>query len=154
MEQTDNKFKTLKDIIDAFSNRWGDRRDNHFLLAALHTMHKQENETMEEFNKRFNDMVKSLPATIKPIDASLLIYYIQAFEGKITYQIRDKEPTNLRDAQEKAIKINKNMQAAGESNLPGFSRGSTSKSHEVKKAKVENQEIQGDSIDKITQLMK
>lgn len=40
------------------------------------------------------------------------------------------------------------------SNLPGFSRGSTSKSHEVKKVKVENQEIQGDSIDKITQLMK
>ena len=109
---------------------------------------------MEEFNKRFNDLVKSLPATIKPTNASLLIYYIQAFEGKITYQIRDKEPTDLRDAEEKFIKIEKNMQVAGESNVLGFSRGSSSKSQEVKKVKVENQEIQGDSIDKITQLMK
>lgn len=76
VEQTNNKFSTLAEIIDAFSNRWSDRRDNPFFLAALHTMHKNENETMEEFNKRFNDLVKSLPTTIKPLDASLLIYYI------------------------------------------------------------------------------
>ena len=65
-EQNDNKFKTLKEIIEAFNDRWGDRRDSHFLLAALHTSHKQENETMEELNKRSNDLVKSLPASIKP----------------------------------------------------------------------------------------
>ena len=142
-DQSDNKFKTLKEIIEAFNNRWGDRRDNHFLLAALHTSHKQENETMEEFNKRFNDLVKSLPADIKPQDASLLIYYIQALEGEMKYQIRDKEPTDLKDAQEKAVKIDKNMQAAGKSNIPGFSRGSSSKTYEVKKVKSENQEPQG-----------
>ena len=68
------------------------------------------------------------------------------------YQIRDKEPANLKNAQEKAIKIDKNMQAA--SNIPGFSRGSSSKTNEVKKVKFENQEPQGDSIDKLTQLIK
>ena len=46
------------------------------------------------------------------------------------YQIRDKEPTNLKDAQDKAIKIDKNMQAAGKSNIPGFSRGSSSNTNE------------------------
>ena len=151
-DQSDNKFKTVKEIIEAFNDRWGDRSDNHFLLAALHTSQKQESETMEEFNKRFNDLVKSLPADIKPREASLLIYYIQALEGEMNYQIRNKEPVNLKDAQEKAIKIEKNMQDLGKSNVLGFSMDSPLESHKVKK--VENQEPQGDSIDKLTQLIK
>ena len=151
-DQNDNKFKTVKEIIEAFNDRWGDRSDNHFLLAALHTSQKQESETMEEFNKRFNDLVKSLPADIKPREASLLIYYIQALEGEMNYQIRNKEPVNLKDAQEKAIKIEKNMQDLGKSNVLGFSMDSPLESDKVKK--VENQEPQGDSIDKLTQLIK
>ena len=41
------------------------------------------------------------------------------------YQIRDKEPANLVQAQEMAIKIDLNMQSSGESNLQGYSRSST-----------------------------
>jgi hypothetical protein len=33
----DNKFKTLKDLLDAFTERWGDKRDHRHLLAALNT---------------------------------------------------------------------------------------------------------------------
>ena len=36
------------------------------------------------------------------------------------YQIRDKEPTTLVQAQEMAIKIGLNMQSSGESNLHGY----------------------------------
>ena len=83
-----------------------------------------------------------------------MIYYIQAFDGKMTYQIRDKEPINLKDAQEKAIKIDKNMQAASRSNISGFSRGSSSKSKEERKVKFENQDPQGQTIEKLTQIIK
>jgi hypothetical protein len=51
------------------------------------------------------------------------------------YQFRDKEPGNLKITQETTIKIDKNMQASGRSNLPGFTRGSSSKQHEPKDAK-------------------
>jgi hypothetical protein len=54
-------------------------------LAALSTSQKKENETMEEFNKRFNDLVKILPQTIKPPAVSILIHYMEAFEGEIRY---------------------------------------------------------------------
>ena len=30
MEQDDNKFKDLKGIIEAFNDKWGDKRDHHF----------------------------------------------------------------------------------------------------------------------------
>jgi hypothetical protein len=108
---------------------------------------------MEEFDKRFNDLIKSLPQTIKPPDASILIHYMKAFEGEIRYQLRDKEPTTLRDAQKYAIKIDKNMQDARNSNLSGFSRGTSYKPNEEKK-KVENQESSNDGIKELVQLIK
>jgi hypothetical protein len=66
-EQDDDKFSTLAEITKAFNERWGDKKEDRHLLAALNSSQKKENETMEEFNKRFNDLVKSLPQTIKPL---------------------------------------------------------------------------------------
>jgi uncharacterized protein YjiS (DUF1127 family) len=81
-DQDPNKFSTLAEIVKAFRERWGDQKENRFLLAALSSSQKKENETMDEFNKRFNDLVKSLPTNIKPSDTAILIYYMEAFEGK------------------------------------------------------------------------
>jgi hypothetical protein len=124
------------------------------LLAALSTSQKKEDETMDEFNKRFNDLVKSLPTTIKPPDASILIHYMDAFEGKIRYQLRDKDPQTLKDAQTFAVRINKNMQDARRSNILGFSRGISSQSYEDKKKKSESQESSSDGIKELNQLIK
>ena len=46
------------------------------------------------------------------------------------YQLRDKEPADLKDAQALAIKIDANMQDSGKSNLLGFTRGQAN--HESK----------------------
>ena len=51
---------------------------------------------------------------------------------KLRYQLRDKEPTDLKAAEDIANKIDKNMQASGKSNLPGFTRGSSSKQSDPK----------------------
>ena len=80
-------------------------------------MKKSETETMDEFNNRFTKLSNSIPATYSPPVASVLDYYIEALSGKIEYQIRDKEPTTLLLAQGLAVKIDKNMQSLGESNI-------------------------------------
>jgi hypothetical protein len=41
----------LKDLIDAFTEKWGEKRDHRHLLAALNTMKKNENETMDDSTK-------------------------------------------------------------------------------------------------------
>jgi hypothetical protein len=66
---------------------------------------------MDKFNKKFNELVSSLHTNIKPLDNAILIYYIEAFGGEMMYQLRDKEPTNLKIDQETTNKIDKNMQA-------------------------------------------
>jgi hypothetical protein len=100
----DNKSKTLKDLTDAFIEKWGEKRDHHQLLATLNLVKKNENETMDEFNKRFNELVSSMHTNIKPPDDAILIYYVEAFVGEMRYQLRDKEPLNLKSAQEVELK--------------------------------------------------
>ena len=86
------KFSTLDEILDEFRKRWGDQKEHRFQLNALTTIKKKENETMLEFNTKFNNLVKGLHRDIKPSNAAILIYYIEAFEGEMRYALRDKDP--------------------------------------------------------------
>ena len=99
-------------------------------------------------------MVKSLDKKVRPLDDAILIHYMESFDGEIRYQLRDKEPTDLKDAQKKAIKIERNMQAFGKSNIPGFTRETSSRFDKDKKKKPEIQESSSDSIKELTQLIK
>ena len=125
------------------------------MLVSLTETKKKENKTIEEFNKKFTDLVSRLHKDIKPLDASILIYYIEAFEGEMIYRLRDKEPTTLHGSMETTEKIDKNMQASGKSNLPGFSRRSVSisKSHDSKGKGVEpeGKDSTKESINEITE---
>jgi hypothetical protein len=57
-------------------------------------------------------LVSNLHTYIKPPDNDILVYYIETFGGEMRYQLRDKEPTTLKGAQEVATKVEKNMQAS------------------------------------------
>jgi hypothetical protein len=100
-----NKFNTLNSILDEFKKRWGDPKEHRFQLVALTTSHKKENETVVEFNTKFNSMVKILHDDIKHSDIAILIYYIEAFEGEMRYALRDKDPQTLEAAQATTIRI-------------------------------------------------
>ena len=50
-------IKTFAQFETAFNSRWGDKKENRHLLATLNETKKKENETIEEFNKKFNDLV-------------------------------------------------------------------------------------------------
>jgi hypothetical protein len=149
-----NKFSTLAEIVKAFKERWGDQKENRFLLASLSSSQKKENETMDEFNKRFTDLVKSLPTDIKPSNAAILIYYMEVFQGEMRYALRDKDPQTIKDAQVMDMRIDTNMHDARKSNILGFTRGTSSQPYEEKKKKVENQRYYNDGIEELTQLIK
>jgi hypothetical protein len=148
------KFSTLDEILNEFRKRWGDKKEHRFQLAALTTSQKKENETVVEFNTKFNNLVKSLHRDIKPSDAAILIYYIEAFEGEMRYALRDKDPQTLEAAQNIAIRVEQNLLEARKSNIPGFTRGSSSKVNDEKKKEPRGQESSSDGIKELTQLIK
>jgi hypothetical protein len=114
----------------------------------------KKNETVLEFNNKFNSVVKGLHQDVKPPDAAILIYYIKAFEGEMRYALRDKDPESLPAAQETTMKIEQNMLEARKSNIPGFSRGSPSKVNDEKSKKEEGQGSSSNDIKELTQLIK
>ena len=65
-DMPNNTFKMLKDLLDAFTEKWGEKKDHRHLLAALNSIKKNKNETMDEFNKNFNELVSSIHTNIKP----------------------------------------------------------------------------------------
>jgi hypothetical protein len=79
---------------------------------------------------------------------------MESFEGEIRYQLRNKDPTTLKDAQKYSIKIENNMQDARKSDILDFSRGTSSKTNEENKKKVENKKTSNDGIKELTQLIK
>jgi hypothetical protein len=104
-----DQFKTLEEILDEFRKRWGDQKEHRFQLNAITNIKKKENETMLEFNTKFNNLVKDCHKDIRPADAAILIYYTQAFEGEIRYALVDKEPQDLITAQKIALKVEQNL---------------------------------------------
>jgi hypothetical protein len=140
--------------LNEFKKRWGDKKEHGFQLAALTTSHKKENETVVEFNIKFNSLVKGLHNDMKPSDTAILIYYIEAFEGEMRYALRDKDPQTLGATQARTIRIEQTMLEARKSNIPGFTRGSSPKVNDEKKKKDEGQESSSDGIKELTQLIK
>ena len=96
----DNSFATVVAFKTAFTNRFGEMKEPRHQLDSLTNIKKEENETMDEFNQRFTELSNDIPAIYKPPAPSILLYYIEALSGKMQYQIRDKEPTTLLNAQE------------------------------------------------------
>ena len=70
------------------------------------------------------------------------------------YQLRDKEPADLKTAQELAKKIEKNMQSLGKSNIPGYTRRNTSYNKEKGKyVELEEKETSKDPMEKLTNMI-
>jgi hypothetical protein len=147
-------FSTLEEILDEFRKRWGDQKEHRFQLGALTNIKKKENETMIEFNTKFNNLVKGCHKDIKPSDAAILIYYTQAFEGEIRYALVDKEPQDLITAQKIAIRVEQNLLESRKSNIPGFTRGPSPKVNDEKKKEPKDQGSSSDGVDKLAQLIK
>ena len=66
LEHDDDTFTNLSGILDAINERYEDKKEDRHLLDASYASQKKENETMEEFNERFNDLIKNLDKKIKP----------------------------------------------------------------------------------------
>jgi hypothetical protein len=80
-----NSFNAWAPLENAFLEKWGERRDNKYLLDALSSAKRNENETIEEFNKKFNQIMQRLHTDIKPPGASILIYYLHSFDGELGF---------------------------------------------------------------------
>ena len=101
--------------------------DGKFLLNQLFEIKKKENEIIQEFKLSFDKVVASVPNTIRPKDQALLIHYLNAFDGWLGYHLKEKNPTDLKHAQDNARKAEANVVSMGKQNLFDYYGPSSSK---------------------------
>lgn len=147
-EKPQNSFNSLQSITDAFEEKYGDKREGRHLVKAISIIEKRENETVEEFNKRFNDIVKKLTQDYKPTEKSLRDFYIDSFSPEPSFELRRAKLNDYRDCQVLAIELEKDKAAYGNSEIPGFNRAATKlKEHKGKAV----QELESELVQKLLQ---
>lgn len=93
------------------------------MFKTTNNIQKNENETIEEFNQRFNGIIKEMSQDYKPLDNSLLDQYLEAFCVDTSYEIRRARPTDLATTQAIVEELEKDRKAFGKSGIHGFERG-------------------------------
>jgi len=58
LDNSINYFNACKHV---FFDRWLEKKDSSFILNALNNMKRNANETMDEFNLKFEKIIQDIP---------------------------------------------------------------------------------------------
>jgi hypothetical protein len=78
----DNHIASYEYFTKLFKNRWTTKKDNIMLVAQFNQIKKKENETVSEFDNRFDRLYSQIPTDLRPPDAVVHLLYMNAFDGK------------------------------------------------------------------------
>jgi len=77
--KADNAFDSLRSLLDAFKNKYGDKLEGKYLVKEFNTIKKRENEMVEEFNQIFNKLLRDITQDCKPPEKTILEQYLEAY---------------------------------------------------------------------------
>jgi hypothetical protein len=88
-----------------FIKRWGTKGDPNMLLLQLSEMKKKENETVKEFDTRFERLLQQIPDNISPKDDVILFLYVNAYVGQFGFMLKDKFQRVLKRPKSKHLRL-------------------------------------------------
>ena len=83
------------------------------MLSQFNSIKKGANEFVSKFNVRFQKVMNKLLQVTRLEENACVATYNNAFDAKMSYLLRDKDPQTIRDAFRMAINIESNMRASG-----------------------------------------
>jgi hypothetical protein len=101
----DNHIASYEYVSKLFKSRWTTKKDNVMFVAQLNQINKKENETVSEFDTRFHRLYSQILVDFLPIAATFHLQYVNAFDGKFCFILKDKNPTYLEEAKEYSVEI-------------------------------------------------
>ena len=94
------------------------KKDESFLLDAFGSIHKDENETVFEFNIHFSKLYYSIPFYVRPNLSMDLLYYFKSYGIYFSFFLGEKELQDLNATLTAGIKIEKNIMASRYTQFP------------------------------------
>lgn len=105
----DNHLASYEDFAKFFKSRWKTKKNSGMLTTMFNQIKKKENETVNEFDTRFNNLHSQIPNDLCPPEVVVCLLYVNVFEGQFGLILRDKNPDTLAKAKEYSAKIKANL---------------------------------------------
>jgi hypothetical protein len=97
-----------EDFSKLFKNRWTKKKDNKMLVAQFNQIKDKENARVSEFDNRFDRFYNQILTNLRPSDAVVCLLYMNAFDGKLCFILKDKNLTSLAQSKEYNAEIDEN----------------------------------------------
>jgi hypothetical protein len=78
----DNHLTSYDGFSNSFKKKWSTKVDGGTLGAQFNQIKKKENETVKEFNTRFDRLYNQIPIDFHPTTSSVHLLYMNVFEGQ------------------------------------------------------------------------
>jgi hypothetical protein len=94
----DNHLETYEYFAKLLKIIWATKKDSIMLMTQFTQLKKKKNETVSEIDTRFDKLHGQIPKYLCPSYVVVCLLYVNAFEGKFGFILRDKKPTTLAQA--------------------------------------------------------
>ena len=93
-------------LEETFIKRWGIKlKDIQMLLKRLEYIKQTKNETVKEFQDRFENLLYHIPRSHHPGDKYLVYLYTNALLVHLGFPLSKKDPKTLHEAHNVALEI-------------------------------------------------
>jgi hypothetical protein len=96
----DNHIASYEDFSKLFNNRWTTKKDNKMRVDQFNQIKKKENEIVSEFDNTFDRLYNQIWTDVCPTNAVVHLLYMNSFDGKFHFILKEKKPTTLAQAKE------------------------------------------------------
>ena len=86
-------------------------------LNQLYNLKREENETIQEFNIRFTNILERIPNDVKPPEKTITLHYMDAFDTTFNFMLKEKLIVSLKDAMDKARDMEKHVSSSSKVDL-------------------------------------
>jgi hypothetical protein len=105
----DNHLASYEYFTKLFKRRWETKKDSGMLMTQFNQIKKKENETMSEFDTILISYIAKSQRICAHLKQLFHLLYVNSFEGKFGFILRDKKPNTLAQAKEYSAEIEENL---------------------------------------------
>ena len=106
---TPNRIHDLPSLYQNFINKWEIKKKRLQIPSEYKNLKRNVGESIQDYCTRFNSVYNALPPHMKPPPGLALVKFPEGFDPDMTYQLRERDPTNLEEMQRGAISAESNL---------------------------------------------
>jgi len=92
-----------------FLDRWMIKVSFLSLIQDYDELKRLQNESVQQFSDRFNQVYHSIPLNIRPPPDLALLQYPRAFDPEMEFRLRERCPSTLKQMQDVAVDVEANL---------------------------------------------